>query len=219
MAAAADSAPVGRHDDEHLRRFAAARTSGDTAAMRLHWEEIVIAIFDRVDGLVGTTHKGRLDDEEHELAVGMALTRISSNLMNTFEGTTMGELVNAMKTLARGICIDVQRQSIAARRRETRSLDDGWHLDAEDAPSPSWDAHEARRRAAREEGGAQAGDFLRWALPQLVDTRREVMALTLLGASVPEICDQLGITSDNAYQLRSRGSKDLAKLKRQYDAS
>ena len=45
-----------------------------------------------------------------------------------------------------------------------------------------------------------------------------MLELTLYGAEVPEIMQELGITRENAYQRRSRGLKDLAKLKEQYDA-
>ena len=55
----------------------------------------------------------------------------------------MGELVNATATLARGICIDVQRASIRRRRHEGASLDAGWEADLEDRPAPAWEAGEA----------------------------------------------------------------------------
>ena len=42
---------MGRHEAEHLRRFLDARARGDAAAMRRGWEELVIDLFDRVDGL------------------------------------------------------------------------------------------------------------------------------------------------------------------------
>ena len=121
-----DTERVGNHADEHLRRFLAARRSGDAAGMRQWWEELVIDFRDRIDGLVAATHKGRLDDDEHELAVQLALIRFSSNLVNTFDGVSMGELVNATKTLSRGICMDVQRRSIRERRHAGPSLDSVW---------------------------------------------------------------------------------------------
>jgi hypothetical protein len=77
--------------------------------MRRRWDELVIDFFDRMDGVVAAAHKGRLDDEEHELAVAVSRARFSKNLITTFDGISIGQLVNACKTLARGICIDVQR--------------------------------------------------------------------------------------------------------------
>ena len=45
-----------------------------------------------------------------------------------------------------------------------------------------------------------------------------MVELTLHGAELPEIMQELGLSRDNAYQLRSRGLKDLAQLKEQFDA-
>ncbi len=208
---------MGRHDDEHLRRFLAARRDGDAVEMRRCWEELVISVYDRMDGIVAATHRGRLDDDEHETAVGLALARFSTRLVHTFAGTSMGELVNATKTLARGICIDVQRRSIRERRR-TRSLDAGWDADADERPSTAWEADEALARFERDEQEADVEAFLEWALPQLRGGRREVVERTFHGAELSEICDELGLSRDNAYQLRSRGLKDLAKLKEAYES-
>ena len=122
---------MGRHDDEHLRRFIAARERGDVAGMRRWWEELVIDFFDRMDGFVAVAHKGRLNHHEHELAVQMSMARFSERLIETYEGVSMGELVNACKTLARGICMDVQRREMRAHGR-ARSLDAGWDADVED---------------------------------------------------------------------------------------
>jgi hypothetical protein len=201
------------HAEEHLRRFVAARRAGDESAMRRWWGELVIDIFDRMDGLVAAAHRGRLDDEEHELAVAMAMARFASNLMATFVGVSMGELVNASRTLASGICMDVQRMSIRAHRLEGPSLD----APIEDS-SAGWDAAAATRRYEHDEQAAEARDFLGWALPQVKEERRRVLELTLHGSELPEIMQELDVSRENAYQLRSRGLKDLAKLKERYDA-
>jgi hypothetical protein len=200
---------VGKHADEHLRRFLAARDRGDAAAMRKFWDELVVDFYDRIDGLVAATHKGRLDDDEHALAVTLSMVRFSNRLITTFAGISMGELVNATKTLARGICIDVQRRSIRDHRLEGPSLDE--------SERPVWELDESERSYDDDERAAEARDFVSWALPQIGEDRRRVLELTLYGAEIPEIMQELGITRDNAYQRRSRGLKDLAKLKEQYD--
>jgi DNA-directed RNA polymerase specialized sigma24 family protein len=207
---------VADHAEEHLRRFVAARNGGDTAAMRRWWEELVIDFHDRMDGFVAAAHRGRLDPDEHELAVQWALAKFSSNLVKTFKGTSMGELVNASKTLATFIAIDVQRAAGRISSRETLSLDSGWNDD--EVGTPSWDAAEAWARHDRDLRSAEVADFLAWALPQIEASRRQVLELTFEGAPVAEIMDALGISRDNAYQLRSRGFKDLAKLKQEYDS-
>ena len=206
-----------RFDDEHLRRFICARARGDAAEMRRWWDELVIDFVDRMDGLVAVAHKGRLDDDEHELAVAMCMARFSSNLMTTFDGVSIGQLVNACKTMARNICIDVQRLAVRQHQHEGPSLDSGWDADAEDRATPVWEAEEAFHRFESDERSAEVRDFLGWALPQIGEDRRVVLEMTFDGAPVPEIVDELGITSANAYQLRSRGFKDLTKLKEQYD--
>jgi hypothetical protein len=208
---------VADHAEEHLRRFLAARKAGDSAAMRRTWEELVIAFHDRMDGFVAAAHRGRLDPDEHELAVQLALTKFARNLINTFEGTSMGELVNASKTLATFIAIDVQRAAMRVSSREPVSLDSGW--DDEDAGTPAWDSAEAWSRHDRDERSAEVLDLLAWAMPQIDRTRRRVLELTFAGFEVPEIMESLGISRDNTYQLRRRGLLDLAKLKREYDDS
>lgn len=218
MATGSDTRSVGKHEGEHLRRFLAARDKGDAAAMRRWWEELVVDFKDRMDGLAYLAHQGRLDDEEHEMAVQMSLIRFSEKLINSFEGVSMGELVNACKKLTWGICIDVQRASIRHREREGLSLDDGWNADPEDRVAPTWEADEAAYRFEREQRSEEVEDLLDWALPQLGSDQRRVIELTHHGATVPEIMDELGITQDNAYQLRRRGLQKLKKLKEQYDA-
>jgi hypothetical protein len=209
---------VGRHENEHLRRFLAARDRGDAVEMRRWWEELVIDFKDRMDGLVYLAHKGRLDDDEHDLAVAMSMAKLSKNLIETFEGVSMGQLVNASKTLARGICIDVQRSAVRRHQHEAHSLDAGWDIDRDDRPAPAWEADESWSRFDRAQRSAEVRDLLDWALPQILPERRRVLELSFDGAEIAEICAELGATRDNAYQLRSRGFKDLKKLKEQYDA-
>ena len=194
---------MGKHAEEHLRRFLAARAGGDAVEMRRWWEELVIDFYDRMDGFIYAAHKGRLDEQEHEQALELALIRFSTRLCETFAGTSMGELVNATRTLARGICMDVQRSAIRARRAV--ALEDEYTLE------------ESSRRYEVAAEAADARDFVAWALPQLDEPRRRVLELTLHGAEIGEIMQELEITRDNAYQRRSRAIKDLAKLKELYD--
>ncbi len=218
MSASGERPEVGRHDNEHLRRFVAAREAGDVIEMRRWWEELVISLNDRIDGVVAAAHRGRLDDQEHETAVALALVRVGTRLMDTFIGVSMGELVNATCTLARHICIDVQRASISERQR-SRSLDAGWDADVEDRPSARWEADEAWARLDRRERSADTAAFLDWAMPQVSDTHRPVLELTFHGEPVAEICAELHISEANAHQRRSRGMKELVKLRAQYDRS
>jgi len=217
VGARSDSPSVGRYDDVHLRRFLAARNAGDADGMRTWWEELVIDFADRMDGLVAVTHKGRLDHFEHEEAVQRAMVRFSRKLIDTFRGTSMGELVNATKRLCYFACVDVQQEAQAYRERHY-SLDAIWPQDGgDDRPSPSWEGDAAREAYEREEREADTETLLAWALPQLIDSRRAVLERTLAGVPVAEICAELGISKDNAYQLRSRAQKDLKDLAKLYE--
>lgn len=172
--------------------------------MRRWWDELVVDFYDRMDGFVALTHRGRLDADEHELAVHNALIKFSTRLIETFRGVSTGELVNATRTLCVGVCIDVQRSSMRARGGPA----------LEEATT----AAESARRYDEAERATEVRDFLAWALPQLGEDRRRVLELTFHGAQLPEIMEELGITQANAYQRRSRGMRDLAKLKEVYDA-
>jgi len=209
---------VRRYADEHLRRFLAARDRGDKAQMRRWWNELVIDFYDRMDGFVAAAHRGRLDDEEHELAVLLSMTRFSTRLIDSFQGVSMGQLVNACKTLARGICIDVQRRAARISRHETLSIDAGWQADDEDMPASSWEVEAAWARLDREQRSADVVEFLEWALPRIPESRRRVLELSFQGAELPEITQELDISRDNAYQRRHRGMEDLARLKQEYDS-
>lgn len=187
--------------------------------MRRWWGELVIDFKDRMDGLVAAAHKGRLDDDEHELAVQLAMIRFARKLVDSFEGVSMGQLVNATRTLANFACIDVQKDAIKARARTDASFDDGWRAeDIDGAPSTGWEADVSKRALEDAERAQDAADFVAWALPQVQESRRRVLELTLQGAELEEICTELGISDANAYQRRSRGLKDLKKLKETYDA-
>ncbi len=172
---------------------------------------------DRMDGLVAANHKGRLDDLEHEDAVQRALVKFSENLIGTFRGTSMGELVNATKRLCHWVCIDVVDDAKTYREKHW-SLDEGWDAAADpERPSPAWEADAAHAALTEAESAANADAFMAWALPQLVESRRAVVERTFAGAPLEEIREELGLSRDNAYQLRSRGLKDLAKLHQRYE--
>lgn len=197
--------------------FVAARRQGDRDAMRRCWGELVIDFYDRMDGFVAAAHKGRLDAGEHEDAVALSMARFSQRLMTTFEGVSVGELVNACKVLSHRICIDVQRASMRRHKHGGPSLDSGWDDPGERRAAAAWEVEAAERRLDDQERSADAREFLAWALPQVKEERRRVLELSLHGAEITEITDELGISRDNAYQRRKRGMSDLRRLKEQYD--
>ncbi len=218
MTSRSDPRSVGKHDEEHLRRFLKARAEDDADEMRRWWSELVVDFKDRMDGFVAAAHRGRLDDEEHELAVQLAMIRFAQRLVRSFRGVSMGELVNATRTLARYACIDVQQQAVARREREVASLDALRGDPDADGAAPPHEVDAARRRHEADAAARDVRDFLAWALPQVSKGRRRVLELSFEGAELTEICTELDISDVNVYQRRSRGLKDLAKLKELYDA-
>ena len=196
------------HDDELLRRFVAARDAGDAADARRWWTELVERSHDRVAAMVALWGRGgRLSADEQEDAVQKALLKLWQNMVDTFQGATMGEWVNAVRTCVGYACLDVQR---AAARRSGREL-----ALEESAPVAALAQQEHDREAER----ADAARFVGWALERMRhERRRRVIERTLDGVPAEAIAEELGVSMDNLYQLRSRGLTDLATLKERYDA-
>lgn len=217
-----DRRRAGRHDDETLRRFLAARRAGDHAVAGERWDKLLTDNFDRVREMVKLQSRGRLSHDEQQEAVQRALVRIAANMIDTFRGTSMGEWVESTRTLVKFACIDTQRRAAAISRRE-RALD---HSGAHEDGTDRWDADvyaaiEDQRReldsAARDaESLAAGGEFLDWAVPQLSQRRRAVIELDRDELPVEQIQQRLGVSRDVVYASRSRALVDLAKLRDQW---
>ena len=217
MASGSDQRSVGLRDEELLRRFVACREAGDGDGALHWWVKLVETKFDLVQLLVDR-RAGRygLSHHEREEAVSAALVKLWKNMVRTFQGTTMGEWVNSTKTLVETTCMDVQRN--AARRTEHETSFDTV-ADPETA-NPDWKgAAKAHEDYAREGEKADAEDFMAWALAQIGDDRRRlVIERGLDGVPAEEIAAELGVSMANLYAIRSRGIKDLRKLKGRYEA-
>jgi RNA polymerase sigma factor (sigma-70 family) len=200
---------VAKHAEERLKRFVASRDAGDDAGAQREWEALVETNFDRIAGLVALQARGRLSAHERDEAVQRAIVKIWRNMVSTFDGASMGEWVNAVRTCAGFAVADVQRE--AARRSARESA-------LEEAAEHRWS--DASRQEHRRQGErAEARDFVEWSLPQLRDERRRlVLERSLDGVPAEAIAAELSVSLPNLYQLRSRGLKDLAKLKERYDA-
>lgn len=225
MAVARDSAGVGRrHDDEKLRRCLRARAAGDLAAAHRWWEELITDNFDRVRGMVAVTARGHLSADEQEDATQRALVRMATNMFETFNGTSMGEWVEATRTLVKFACMDQQRRAVAVSRHEQRLE---LHSRDGDDSEPFYDkavmqvldARDAEQAEERrdEEARAERRAFLDWAVPQLSPRRREVVELDRLELGVDEIARRLAITRDVVYASRHRAVDDLRKLYERYE--
>ncbi len=222
MAATRDPRQVGRHDDEKLRRFLAARTAGDEAGARRWWDELVSDNFDRVRGMVVLQSRGHLSADEQDDALQRALVKLFNNMIATFRGTSMGEWVESTRTLVKFACIDTQRRAMTISTHE-RSLeprgrdddDDGrWDVDVYAAIEQQRREQESAEQDVERLHDGQA--FLDWAVPRLSAKRRAVIELDRAEVPVDEIQERLGVSRDVVYASRCRALKDLAKLREEY---
>jgi RNA polymerase sigma factor (sigma-70 family) len=208
MAASRDQPNV--RDEELLRRFVACRDDGDGDGARHWWNRLAEASFDRVRGMVDNRayHYGFSHDEREE-AVQRALVKLWQNMVHSFRGATMGEFVLATKSLVEFACMDVQRDAARRTEREKRLSGDP------EKPHPEYDSDEvAQQRHRRDAEKREAEEFVGWALPQVKNERyRRVLELTLDGVPAERIAAELDVTMTNLYQLRSRGLKELGKLR------
>jgi DNA-directed RNA polymerase specialized sigma24 family protein len=222
--AARDPSSVPRHDEHNLRRFLAARNAGDEAAARRWWDELVRDSFDRVRGMVMLRSRGHLSAVEQDEALQRALIKLSNNMIHTFNGSSMGEWVNATKTLVFGACVDTQRREKAASRHRAAldATDDAGdqtgQLDGNVYKALEKQRLEQQADEQDADDDAQARGFLDWAVPQLSPKRRAVIELDRDDVPCEDIQERLGVSRDVVYASRSRALKDLAKLREEYPA-
>ncbi len=209
-------------DDRTFQQFLAARAAGDDVGMRAAWENLVVENYDRVRTIVIATSRGQLSASEQEDAVQQACIKLLNNMIRTFTGTSMGEWVNATRTLVRGVCIDVQRaERRHSEKRVSLHADDDAGDETESLTLRVFHALEqadAARAADEDERDALAekAGFLDWALPQLAEKRRLVIELDRQEVPAEEIEERLGMSRDAVYANRSRGLRDLARLAEEY---
>jgi DNA-directed RNA polymerase specialized sigma24 family protein len=206
---------VGLRDEELLRRFVACREAGDGDGALHWWGKLVETKFDLVRVMVDRrAPRYGFSTDEREEAVQAALVKLWRNMARSFHGTTMGEWVNSTKSLVEVVCMDVQRKAAKRTERET-SFDVGAQ-----EPHPEWKgdarADEVHRRDAEK---AEAAGFVAWAMPQIDDERRRhVLERTLDGVPAEDIAAELDVSMANLYAIRSRGVKDLRRLKDRYES-
>ncbi len=222
MVTGSDRSPVLNHDAHKLRQYLAARRAGDVAGARRWWDELVRDNFDRIRAMIILRGRGHLSAVEQDEALQRALIKLSNNMIHTFNGSSMGEWVNAAKTLVANVCIDTQRSERAASRREAplHATNRGGAQTAQlnrIAIEAIERRHEEEQASAREaEDDARARQFLDWAIPQLSPKRRSVVELDRDNVPCEQIEQRLGVSRDVVYASRSRALKDLARLRKEY---
>jgi DNA-directed RNA polymerase specialized sigma24 family protein len=211
---------VSSHDELLLRRFVACRDTGDAAGAQRWWRELVELNFDRVRSMVDVWGRGgRLSADERDEATQLALVKLWRNMVHSFHGGTMGEWVNATRSLVDYACLDVQRKHARRSGREA-SLDEQRAGDEGDVSSvfDKQLGDLARERQRRGDERSEARDFVDWALPRIKNERRRVvLERTLDGAPADVIAAELDVEMANLYQLRRRGLDDLGELRREWE--
>lgn len=222
VSAARDHPSVTGHAEYILRQFVAARSAGDDAAARLWWDRLVTENFDVVTNMVKATSHSHLSPAEQDDALQRALIKLINNMIHTFNGSTMGEWVNATKTLVYHACVDVQRRATAISEKSAPLHTTGDDGEETERLHPGVQKAIGRRHAEteaddREAKSLAAGSaFLDWALPKLTEKRRKVIEFDRQGVPSEEIERRLGMSRDAVYQSRHRGMQDLERLREEY---
>lgn len=190
---------------------------------RAAWHELAELSYDRVSAMVRVEAKGRLKPHELEDASQNAMTKILTNMMRTFRGTTMGEWVNATRRLVHGVCVDVQRRERRHSKHRSQLYASG--EDGEQTGGLTRKVGEALlERAALDDEKAEdaeqtalGAEFIGWGLPRLKGNKRAVLELDLQGKTCEQIQEELGVSRDVVYKSRERGIKDLIALREQWE--
>lgn len=190
-----------------LRRVAAARARGDVESARPEWEACVIRAAVRVRTAVAsyrTSNGDPIPRDDRPIVVNDALERACRRMIHTLEKHNEVSFLAAMAGCAENACHDHIRRLGAVQRGLAHSLDDP------DRPEP---VGEAERRAADDEAAFEAAHRVASALQRMDnDKRRRAVEMHEEGYEYPEIADTLAVSVTNAYQLVSRGKRDLRDL-------
>jgi RNA polymerase sigma factor (sigma-70 family) len=216
IAATDDRAAVSSDENVYLRRYVKARDNGNAAGAAEAWSLLMHFSYDRVAGFVRLSGRKRLRSEtEVEEAISEALMRLFRRMSETFEGTSMGEYVNATKQLCEYAVLDVQRSAAIRTKREVGSVDDT-RDDGEGGQVSRFNGAlkaEAEKRAAIASEALEASAVLSEYIPRLKKERSRVVVEHMRdGVTLKETATELDVSETNAYQLRTRALKELKAL-------
>ena len=208
-----------------LRRYAVARDRGrDDEAAQL-WARLTEHNFDRIKILCrGFRFPGGtgLPPDEAGSAATEAYLRVLA-MGASFRERELGQFRAAVVRVVNHTCLDFGRKELRHLKHAAGSLDATWDDGGEggpyDAALAAYD-EELRARAddaLREEQSRQEAEGLvHWAIGRVRnDNYRAVLELTY-GPKLDgdAIAERLGITTDNVYQRRRRGLKEVEKILR-----
>ncbi len=190
-----------------LRRVAAARAAGEVETAAGNWETCVIRATARVRAVVGAYRTSRGDPippADRDFVVNDALARACRRMIHTLEKLNETSFLAAMAGCAENACHDHIRRIGAVQRGLAHSLDD---------PDRPETLAVAERRAQDDEAVFEAAHRIASALERMANgARRRAVELREEGYEYDEIAAALEVSVGNAYQLVSRGKRDLRDL-------
>jgi RNA polymerase sigma factor (sigma-70 family) len=208
-----------------LRRYAAARARGRDAEAAQTWARLAENSFDRLVILCrafrfpGGTGLPR---DEAASAASEAYLRLIA-LGASFREHEVGAFRAAVVRVVHHTCMDFGRRELRHARHAAGSLDapraEGGDAGPYDAALAAYDA-DLRTRAddarREEEERQEAEELVRWAIGRVRnESYRAVLTLTYVEQLDGEaIAERLAITTDNVYQRRRRGVRELERILR-----
>ena len=208
-----------------LRRYVVARDRGRAGEAAQIWERLTENNFDRITILCrGFRFPGGtgLPRDEAGSAASEAFLRVAA-MGASFRERELGQFRAAVVRVVHNTCMDFGRKELRHAKHAAGSLDATWEPRGEggpyDAALAAYDADLRTRAddARREEHSRrEAEELVHWAIGRVRnDSYREVLELTYVEKLDGEaIAERLAITTDNVYQRRRRGVKELEKILR-----
>ena len=125
--------------------------------------------FDRVRAWSSSRAAATSPPIEQDEALQRALIKLANNMIHTFSGTSMGEWVNATKTLVFGACVDTQRREKAASSHRALARRDRRRRRGDRAAGPQTSTRRWRSsaRSRRPPSRTPSDDATGSALPRL----------------------------------------------------
>lgn len=213
-------------DQSLLLAHAAARARGDAGAATKAWADLAVNNFDRVRTIVRVFRfpGGQpIPHDDHDDAASEAFIRLIA-MGTRFQERHVGAYYAALSTCVQHACQDFGRKQLRHDKRAAGSFDDTFEPGGEAGPYDAALAQygeqlreQTRDAVEAERERLEAEQLVAWAIAQVGNENyRAVLQLTL-GAeplSGDEIAARLGITPDNVYQRRRRGTKELERILR-----
>ena len=214
-----------------LRDYHVAIARGDLAAAAAAWDQLAEQNWDRIVQAVklfrfSKASNKSIPEVDQGSAASYAYLRVRA-LGANFRKQEIEAYYAAIWNTAQFACRDFGRKDFRHTKRSAGSLDERFDPESEVGPySGALAAWENARRQDAADREVEARELQReeslilWAIAQIKNPKhREVLELTYNETlSTDEIAKRLGISTENAYQRRSRGLRELKKILDDFDS-